>query len=222
MEKKTIALFDLDETLVCIDTAAAWSEFAARKGMIAEEGYQEYYKILRQQYLSGNLDIAHHMEYALKPVKGMTKEEALQYVSEFVNEVIKAKVYSQGLEKIQYHKTQGHILIVISASCEFIVAPVVKLLGIEHVIATQPELINQRYSGLMTGIASFQQGKVTRFKQWVEDNKIVVDKTWFYSDSLNDLSLLEEADYPVATNPTKELEAIAIQRKWPILHWKKP
>lgn len=218
----TIALFDLDETLIHGDTPSAWNLFAVQNHMINDNTYQEKGEALYQDYLDGCLNIKRYMEHCLQSIKGHTPEEIAPLVTQFIKENVKPRVYQEAWETLKYHKKQGHHLLLISASSSHIVAPIATMLGMDTCISTDPEIKDRRYTGTMTGIPSFQSGKVTRFKAWLNQANINVKETWFYSDSLNDIPLLEYADNPVVTNPVPQLEAVAKEKNWPVIKWNKP
>ena len=178
--------------------------------------------MLYQDYLNGCLDIYKYMEHSLSSIKGMSLKDVQALTNEFTLERIKPRVYQEAWETLAHHRSLGHHLLLISASSTHIVAPIGEMLGVDTSIGVNPEVVKQRYTGVMTGIPSFKEGKVTRFKAWVKEQNVTVTETWFYSDSPNDIPLLEYTDNPIATNPTLALESVAKERNWPIIRWKAP
>jgi HAD superfamily hydrolase (TIGR01490 family) len=124
---------------------------------------------------------------------------------------------TKAAELLQHHRSQGHTLMIITATNHFITEPIADLMGIEHLIATNPEVVNGRFTGEVSGTPSFQGGKVTRLKQWLSENDETLDGAWFYSDSINDAPLLEQVANPVVVDPDPRLEAMARERGWPVM-----
>ncbi len=218
----TIALFDLDETLIFGDCAAIWAEFSVRKNLVESGCYLQRGKNLHQDYLDGCLDIAEAMSHSLASIKGQMTEDVAPLLTKFAEQNIRQLVYPEAWELLQHHRSLNHHLLLISASGSHIVEPIGKMLDFDNIIGTKAQIVNKCYTGVMEGEPSFREGKVIRFQQWLTQNNIQPEETWFYSDSPNDLPLLEFVDVPVVTNPTPELEKIANARGWPVIHMEKP
>lgn len=212
-----LAIFDLDNTLIAGDSDHAWGEFLIAEGLVdvgvAAEANDRFY----QQYLNGGLDIHAYLEFALSFLTDKTPAEVSPLHEKFMAQVIEPILLPKAFALIEEHKRQGDTLLIITATNRFITEPIAKRLGIPHLIACEPEMVNGAYTGKPTGIPSFQHGKVERLTQWLKAHNESLQGAWFYSDSHNDLPLLETVDKPVAVNPDDTLRAKAEADGWPIL-----
>ena len=213
----TLAIFDLDNTLICGDSDHAWGQFLVDQGLVdaAQVGAANDYFLA--QYQAGSLNIDEYLNFALAFLAGKSPAELAPLHRQFMTEVIEPMVLPQALELIEHHRALGHQLLIITATNRFVTAPIAKRLGIEQLIACEPELTGGRYTGKAIGTPSFAHGKVVRLKQWLSDQDASLDGAWFYSDSRNDLPLLESVDNPIAVNPDETLRDIAQTNGWAIL-----
>ncbi|MEE9159276.1 MAG: HAD family hydrolase, partial [Gammaproteobacteria bacterium] len=137
--------------------------------------------------------------------------------TDYLREKIEPIVLPKAQELLEQHRTQGNILLIITATNRFITEPIAKVFGIEHLIASEPEMIDDRYTGRVSGTPSFAEGKVTRLNQWLQDQSLDLVDSWFYSDSHNDLPLLERVAHPVAVDPDEKLAIEVSKRNWPTI-----
>lgn len=213
----TLAIFDLDNTLIKGDSDHAWSEFLIQQGLVDPTTVAEANDRFYQQYLHGGLNIHEYLEFALSFLAGKTVDEMATLHRTFMHESIEPMMLPKAFDLIQKHKEQGDTLLIITATNRFVTEPIALHLGIENLIACEPEIVDGRYTGKSIGIPSFQHGKVERLQAWLQQRQESLDGAWFYSDSHNDLPLLEQVDHPVAVNPDETLQSIATERDWPIL-----
>ena len=211
----TLAIFDLDGTLLEGDSDYSWGQFLVEKELVDLRVYQQANEGFYQQYLAGNLDINEYLAFSLAPLVDFSPTDLTQLHKEFMAAKIQPMMQQKALDLIADHRQQGHFLLIITATNEFVTGPISAALGMDHLIAPVPEQINGRYTGKITGIPSFQAGKVTRLNEWLAQTGHTLEGSYFYSDSHNDLPLLELVDHPVAVDADAKLTQIAKQRQWP-------
>lgn len=213
----TLAIFDLDNTLLAGDSDHAWGEFLVEEGIVDAEEYRKANDRFYQEYLNGELDILHYLGFALQPLANHNMGELLAWREAFMDKKVRPMMQRKAAELLDSHRNQGHTLMIITATNRFVTELIANELGIEHLIATEPELVNGRYTGEVAGVPSFQDGKVTRLNDWLDAHGRDLDGAWFYSDSHNDAPLLKAVDNPVAVDPDPTLEALAREKGWPIM-----
>jgi len=217
-----IAIFDLDKTLISKDSGDIFSNYLCEKGLIVNlDEYKKQIKIFANKYLEGDLDFLGYYRFAISSLPKMKILDLNNLVLEFVKEKITPLVYHQSAHVLDQHRKNSDVLLLISATIDLLVLPIGDLLGFEkkNILAVQMENKDGYYTGHIQGNPSYGEGKVLRFNQWCEENDFNLDscKTYFYSDSINDLPLLEKVDYPFVTNPDKKLLKIAISKQWPVI-----
>lgn len=212
-----LAIFDLDHTLIDGDSDHAWGQFLVENDLVDSVEYKQKNDWFFEQYQAGQLDVYEYLAFALKPLTQFPLDELLALRERFLNECIRPIIHVKSWELIAKHQKQGDTLLIITATNGFITYPIAQLLGIEHIIAPHPEFIDGAYTGNIVGIPSFHQGKVLRLQDWLKEHRIDLSGSWFYSDSHNDLPLLEIVDNPIAVDPCLKLESIAKARQWPII-----
>lgn len=212
-----LAIFDLDNTLIAGDSDSAWGNFLVSKGVVDRDQYAEKNQRFYAEYQRGDLDIEAYLAFALKPLKDNSIKDLHAWRDEFMQTVIEPLLLPKAMDLIAQHRQQHHTLLIITATNTFITAPIAEKLGIENLIGTEPEIISQKYTGKVSGTPSFQAGKIARLDNWLKEKNITLQHTWFYSDSLNDLPLLEKVDTPVAVDPDDTLAAFAKQKQWDII-----
>lgn len=213
----TLAIFDLDNTLLAGDSDHAWGEFLVEEGIVDAEEYRKANDRFYEEYLNGELDILHYLGFALQPLARHNMEQLHTWRHTFMEKKVRPMMQRKAAELLDHHREQGHTLMIITATNRFVTEPIAEELGIEHLIATEPELVNGRYTGQVAGVPSFQDGKVARLNDWLEAYGRNLDGAWFYSDSHNDAPLLREVANPVAVDPDPTLEALARDQGWQIL-----
>uniref|UniRef100_UPI00356348C5 histidinol-phosphatase n=1 Tax=Marinobacter sp. TaxID=50741 RepID=UPI00356348C5 len=211
------ALFDLDNTLLAGDSDHAWGEFLVEEGLVDAEEYRKANDRFYQEYLNGELDIFHYLRFALQPLARHEMDELLAWRDAFLEKKVRPMMQSKARELLDQHRQQGHTLMIITATNRFVTEPIADLLGVEHLIATEPELVNGRYTGEVAGVPSFQDGKVTRLNDWLDHHTRTLEGAWFYSDSHNDVPLLKQVENPVAVDPDPRLEVLAKESGWPVI-----
>ncbi|TFH67857.1 HAD family hydrolase [Gammaproteobacteria bacterium LSUCC0057] len=213
-----LALFDLDNTLIGGDSDHSWGEFLVRQGVVDGDHYRAKNDQFYRDYLAGCLDINAYLELALAPLAAHPKAQLDQLHRQFMDEVIEPLLLPKAQALIERHRAAGDRLLVITATNRFVVEPICARLGLTELLATEPELIDGRYTGRVSGVPTFQGGKVTRFNDWLVQQGIsATTASYFYSDSINDLPLLEQVSSPVAVDPCDKLRHCAQQRGWPII-----
>lgn len=213
----SLAIFDLDNTLLADDSDYLWGQFLIDKGIVDAMYYAQENERFYQEYKEGCLDIYEFLTFSLKPLADNSLQDLHQWRSEFIEKIIKPILLAPAQELINKHKQRGDTLLVITATNHFVTEPIVNLYGIENLLATTPELIAEKYTGKVAGTPCFQEGKVTRLQQWLQETGHTLENSWFYSDSHNDLPLLKQVEFPVAVNPDDALKQFAEQSNWPII-----
>lgn len=212
-----LAIFDLDHTLLSGDSDHAWGQFLVDNKIVEPEHHQKQNDYFYEQYKAGCLNIHEYLAFALKPLTEQPLDKMLALRDNFIEQRIKPLVTDKALSLISHHKEQGDQLLIITATNAFVTRPIANFLGFEELIAPEPEIINGQYTGNITGIPSFQEGKVTRLNMWLEEKQIELQGAYFYSDSHNDLPLLNIVDNPVAVDCDEILTDTAKRNGWPII-----
>lgn len=215
-----LALFDLDYTLLPIDSDHAWLSFLCEIGVVDASSFQRENDRFFAQYKAGTLDIFQYLEFALAPLAAHPREQLDAWHRQFMQTKILPNIYPSARALVDQHRGRGDLCCVVTATNHFVTAPIARAFGLDQIIAIDLEERDGRFTGRPLGMPSFREGKVIRVGQWLSSQ----GKSWdsfedshFYSDSLNDLPLLEKVRSPVATNPDDRLEALARQRGWPVL-----
>lgn len=209
-----LAIFDLDNTLIAGDSDCLWGEYLIDIEQVDAEIYRQGHEQYYQDYLNGELDIQAFLEFQLKPLAENDMQTLLQWREDYVSKKIKPLVLNKAVQLVEEHKQQGHQLLIITATNRFLTAPIAEIFKIDELIACEPELIDGQYSGKVSGIPSFAEGKVTRLEQWLEQQPDQPEEIWFYSDSHNDIPLLDKVDYPIAVDPDEKLLEKAQESGW--------
>lgn len=212
-----LAIFDLDNTLLAGDSDHAWGQFLADIGAVDGAAYAQKNQQFYEAYQQGSLDINEFLRFSLAPLAQYPIEQLHSWRAQFVAEKIQPMVTEKSRKLVEHHRQQGDELLIITATNAFVTEPIAHLFGIDHLLATQPEMVQGRYTGAYEGIPTFQSGKLTALEQWLSDQGYRPEKTWFYSDSRNDLPLLKSVDHPVAVDPDDVLRQHALSAGWPII-----
>lgn len=211
----TLAIFDLDGTLLSGDSDYSWGQFLVEKGLVDTQLYKQANDKFFQQYQDGTLDIHEYLAFSLAPLKSFSPEQLDQLHQDFMTEKVRPMMQDKATELLAKHKQQGHFLLMITATNQFVTGPIAEALGMDHIIAPVPEVVDQHYTGNIVGTPSFQEGKVTRLNEWLAETGHSMAGSYFYSDSRNDLPLLELVDHPIAVDADETLSKIAEERGWP-------
>ncbi|WP_068825525.1 HAD family hydrolase [Pseudomonas sp. BMS12] len=215
-----LAIFDLDETLIHGDCASLWAQHMAAIQWVDADSFLAREQELMTLYSRGELAMEDYMAFTLSPLVGRTPEEVEFIVGPFVEDAIEPIIYSDAMRCLASHRAAGDRLLVISASAHFLVSAIAERLGIDEVLAIDCELQHGCYSGRTQGVLTYREGKVTRLQAWLAEQGETLAAAHFYSDSRNDLPLLQQVPHPHAVNPDATLRAHAEQHGWEILSWK--
>lgn len=212
-----LAIFDLDNTLLNGDSDYQWGQFLIGHHIVDGEEYERENDRYYEQYKAGTLDILEFLAFALRPLAQHDRDTLNQWHAEFMQQKILPMIGDKARALVEKHRQAGDTLVMITATNRFVTEPIAREFAIDQLIATEPELKDGHYSGKVSGIPCFREGKVERLNDWLESKQLKFEHTWFYSDSHNDLPLLQAVDHPVAVNPDPQLKAEAEQLGWPIL-----
>jgi HAD superfamily hydrolase (TIGR01490 family) len=212
-----LAIFDLDHTLLNGDSDYLWGEYMVANKIVNADVYQRENKAFLDDYLRGDLDNEVYLKFALKPLTQYPIDRLHAWRSDYVSHWIKPIVAKGTQALLDKHRAQGDELIIISATNLFITAPIAELLGIDQILSTEPEIIDNQYTGRYLGTPTFKEGKVTVLNEWLKNSNHSLSNSYFYSDSINDLPLLEKVSIPIVVNPDEKLSIVAQSRNWQIL-----
>ena len=216
-----LAIFDLDNTLLNGDSDYNWSLFLIEHGVLDSDLYKERNEQFFKEYQSGNLDVFAYCEFQFKTLKDNPRELLDELRSDYVKKIINPMITKEAKDLVESHRKENHKLLIITATNSYITRPIADLFGIEDLIGTDLEELNGEFTGKVSGLPSFQEGKIIRLNSWLEKRGLIfeeLEKTFFYSDSMNDIPLLEKVSNPVAANPDEILEKKAIKENWPIIY----
>ena len=213
----SLAIFDLDNTLIAGDSDHSWGQFLVEKALVDAEYYRAENDRFYQDYERGELDIEAYLQFSLEPLTRHSRASLDELHREFMNTVIKPMRLQKADELLAKHREQGDYLLIITSTNGFITEPIARALGVDDILATDAEIVNGLYTGKMLGTPCYQEGKVTRLNEWLKSYAGDLEGSWFYSDSINDLPLMEVVDKAVAVDPDEQLQAAATERQWPII-----
>lgn len=212
-----LAIFDLDNTLLGGDSDYLWGRYLIEQGLVDGEYYERENRRFYEEYKVGTLDIHEFLRFSLKPLSQHAMASLHEWRKNFIQEKIEPIMLPAARALLQQHRDQGHVLLIITATNRFVAEPIAARLGVEHLLATEPEVKQGRYTGNVSGIPCFREGKVENLKLWLKATGMNRASSWFYSDSLNDLPLLEMVTHPIAVDPDDTLADHARMRGWPII-----
>ncbi len=209
-----LAIFDLDNTLLGGDSDYLWGQFLVEQGIVDGPKYERENQRFYDEYKAGTLDIFEFLRFSLRPLAEHDMAELDAWHQQFMREKIAPIMLPKARELLQRHRDQGDFLLIITATNRFVTAPIAEAFGVDEMLATDPQIQDGRYSGEVEGTPCFQQGKVTRLNQWLAQTGHNLAGSWFYSDSCNDIPLLELVAHPVAVDADETLSAHAELRGW--------
>ena len=215
-----LALFDLDNTLLTGDSDYEWGQFLVDRGVLDREHYEAQNRQYYEQYVAGTLDIHEYLGFALRPLAEHAPEALARWHGEFMRLRIAPMITPAARALVQRHLAAGELCAIITATNSFVTAPIAREFGVEHLLATEPERRDGRFTGAVAGTPCFREGKVRRLQEWLAGLGHRLDafeESAFYSDSHNDLPLLERVTRPVAVDPDAALAAEARRRGWATL-----
>jgi HAD superfamily hydrolase (TIGR01490 family) len=212
-----LALFDLDHTLLNTDSDYSWGEFLVNEGLVDPIRHRQMNDKFYEDYKAGQLDPIAYNEFVFEFLTQHDNEYLTELHELFMKKVIRPQMRPEGFAAIEKHRAAGHELVGITATSDFITAPIFHEFGITEIIATNAEVVDGKYTGKVINTACYQKGKLIRLEQWLAGRNI--DESWAYSDSFNDRFLLEYADHAIVVNPDERLAALAKARNWEIQDW---
>ena len=217
-----LCLFDLDDTLLPLDSDHAWGEFVISLGWVDEASFRRTNDSFFAQYQAGQLDVHGYIEFATRPLRERSSDELMAAHRLFMQRVIEPQLRDSARDLVRFHQASGDRVVLVTATNEFVTAPIAAAFGIESLIAVRLERdVRGSISGRIEGTPSYREGKVRRVEEWLGEQGLSwadCDRITVYSDSLNDLPLLEKATDPVATNPSPALLSVATERGWRTLN----
>ena len=217
LPRMPLAIFDLDNTLLSGDSDYLWGQFLGEIGAVDRDSYERENERFYEDYREGRLDIMAFLAFSLKPLSQYPREQLDTWHRRFMQEKIEPLITPAAQRLVERHRADGDTLMIITATNAFVTGPIAARLDIPHLIATEPETQGDRFTGRVAGIPSFRDGKVRRLESWLAENAATLDGSWFYSDSHNDLPLLERVSHPVAVDPDPVLAEQARRRGWPLI-----
>ena len=218
MKGLRLALFDLDNTLLAGDSDVASAPFVIEKGVLDREVYEARNQHFYEQYKAGTLDIHEFLDFQLKPLSRHARSQLDEWHREFMRTRIHPIMTQKARDLVRSHAHDARV--VVTATNSFVTWPITREFGIDYLIATEPEEVGGEFTGRVRGVPSFREGKVTRVEAWLAEHSLAwgdFTETWFYSDSLNDLPLLEKVTNPVAVDPDETLKERALAQGWMII-----
>jgi HAD superfamily hydrolase (TIGR01490 family) len=212
-----LALFDLDNTLLAGDSDYEWGQFLVDRGVVERKAYEAQNRTFYEQYKAGTLDIHEFLGFALRPLAEHAPQDLERWHGDFMRERIGPMMLPAARALVRGHLERGDLCAIITATNSFVTRPIAQAFGIEHLIATEPERRDGRFTGGVAGVPSFREGKVRRLDDWLAaQGRRLADfaESTLYSDSHNDLPLLERVSRPVAVDPDETLAREAVRRGW--------
>ncbi|MBY0577721.1 MAG: HAD-IB family hydrolase [Burkholderiales bacterium] len=218
-----LALFDLDNTLLAGDSDFEWAQFLIEKGVLDREVYEARNRKFYEDYRAGTLDIHEFLAFQLKPLSRHSRRQLDLWHAEFMEKKVRPMMLDAARNLIENHRED--LCAIITATNSFVTGPIAAEFGIDHLLATEPEEMNGEFTGNTDGTPCFREGKVERLKNWLASRGEKLEHfeaSWFYSDSLNDLPLLEKVSHPVAVDPDPTLKSHAQKMGWPVISLRFP
>ncbi|TMI09241.1 MAG: HAD family hydrolase, partial [Betaproteobacteria bacterium] len=218
MSSDVLALFDLDHTLLTLDSDEAWVEFLIEEGILDRAEFERANHELVARYRAGEATSVEFTHFYLSTLVGRDPDLLATWHATYLERKIRPAISPSARALLDRHRADDHLLIMTTATSRFLTAPIARELGLEHLIATEPEMKDGFYTGKVAGTPNMREGKVTRLEAWLGERGLALAgfrQSWFYSDSVNDLPLLLRVTHPVAVNPDPPLAAVARMKDWP-------
>jgi HAD superfamily hydrolase (TIGR01490 family) len=215
-----LAIFDLDNTLLAGDSDFQWGQFLIEKGLLQREQHEARNIEFYEDYKAGRLDIYEFLKFQLKPLSDHPRAMLDELLEQYMEVKIRPMMTDKAIKLVEEHKANNDLVMIITATNSYVTRPIATAFGIEHLIGTDPEQVDGEFTGNVSGIPSFQDGKVKRLQAWLQDRGMKLEDfetSWFYSDSHNDLPLMSLVRQPVAVDPDDVLRVHAEQQGWPII-----
>jgi HAD superfamily hydrolase (TIGR01490 family) len=215
-----LALFDLDNTLLAGDSDFQWAQYLIEQRVLDREVYEARNVEFYEQYKAGTLDIHEFLDFQLKPLSRHPRSQLDAWHSDFMRNRILPIITPAARKLVEEHMLAGDLCVIITATNSFVTAPIARALKVTHLIATEPEQNDGEFTGRVSGLPCFREGKIARLESWLDEHNLTwlsFLESWFYSDSLNDLPLLKKVTHPVAVDPDATLKAHAEGNGWPII-----
>lgn len=213
----SLAIFDLDNTLLSGDSDYEWGRFLVQQGIVDGAEFEQKNQQFYDDYKAGRLDIFGFLRFALKPLADNDRAQLDEWHKEYMQRYVLPLITDGARALVESHRAKGDTLLIITATNSFVTTPIAKEFGIENLLATEPEVVDGQFTGNVAGTPCFKQGKVERLNAWLEQHNATLQGSTFYSDSHNDLPLLCLVDHPVAVNPDEVLRNEAGQKGWRII-----
>jgi HAD superfamily hydrolase (TIGR01490 family) len=212
-----LAIFDLDNTLIAGDSDHLWGEFLVEKALVDADYFKARNDAFYQDYVNGTLDMTAYLDFSLAPLAEHGKDKLNILHEEFMAGYIQPIMLNKARMLLNQHRAKDDTLLIITATNRFVTAPIAKALGVDHLLAIELEEKDGRYTGKVSGVPSYREGKITRLNAWLKNQDCSMEGAYFYSDSHNDLPLLETVAQPIAVDPDEKLADIAKRRGWKII-----
>ena len=213
----SLAIFDLDNTLIGGDSDYLWGEFLVERGLVNGQHYKRANDRFYEAYRAGQLDIARYLAFVLRPLAENDPGELERWRKDFMRDKVRPMITPAARKLVERHRNAGDTLLIITSTIDFVARPIAAEFGVDQLIASEGERIDGRYTGRVLGTPCYREGKVQRLRTWLKEHAQTLTDSWCYSDSHNDLPLLDLVDHPVAVNPDAILRQHAESQGWQIL-----
>ncbi len=214
-----LAVFDLDNTLLPFDSDKAWNQFLIDIGAVDEAYYHENNEQFYQDYIEAKLDIREYQRFACEILQSYPIEKVTTWRDQYIDEIVRPQLQRKALQCIQGYKIRGFRTLIISATNTFIVEPIASLHGVDDYLGCEFEYIDGKYTGELTGIPTYKEGKIVALEAWLKSQGAEATTIHFYSDSINDRPLLEQADQAFVVDPDRSLAKLANNQGWPVVQF---
>ncbi len=215
-----LVLFDLDNTLLAGDSDFEWAQYLISRGVLDKEVYEARNQTFFDQYKAGTLNIFEFLDFQLKPLARHSRQQLDTWHREFMDSRVLPMMTTAARSLVNRHIEAGAVVAIVTATNSFVTYPIARAFGIPHLIATVPAQEDGAFTGKPRGTPAFKEGKIERVEAWLESLGLCwasFERSWFYSDSHNDLPLLNKVSDPVAVDPDDTLHSHAAAQGWPVI-----